>query len=63
MKNVLQTIKDIDPRVSFFIFRFVEMCLCISVSAVNGCRQNESLIKTSQHSSHQYHQKLKQILH
>ncbi len=51
MKNVLQTIKDIDPRVCFFIFRFVEMCLCISVSAVNGCRQNESLIKTSQHSS------------
>ncbi len=35
--------------VCFFI-RFVEMCLCISVSAmeVNGCRQNESLIQTSQ---------------
>ncbi len=25
-----------------------EMCLCNGCSAVNGCRQNESLIKTSQ---------------
>ncbi len=34
-------------------FGFVEMCFCMSVSAmeVNGCRQHESLIKTSQHSS------------
>ncbi len=54
--------------VCFFI-RFGEMCLCISVSAmdVNGCRQNESLIKTSQHSSPSViiwrRQKMKQIQH
>ncbi len=37
------------PRLGWvcFFIRFGEMCLCISVSAmhVNGCRQNESLIK------------------
>ncbi len=32
--------------VCFFI-RFGEMCLSNGCSAVNGCRQNESLIKTS----------------
>ncbi len=31
-----------------FFIRFVEMCLSNGCSAVNGCRQNESLIKTSQ---------------
>ncbi len=45
--NLLQD--EIHPRGVCFFIRFVEMCLCIT--AVNGCRQNESLIRTAQHSS------------
>ncbi len=55
-----------DERVCYFI-RFGEMCLSNGCSAVNGCRQNESLMKTSQHSSPSVtiwrRQKMKQIQH
>ncbi len=38
-------------RMSLFSSSGLEKCLSNGCSAVNGCRQNESLIKTSQHSS------------
>ncbi len=43
-----RSIRDQDEFVSS---SGLEKCLSNGCSAVNGCRQNETLIKTSQHSS------------